>query len=87
MLQITKLMHFQENTSLKTIDLAWNGFGYDGCVALSEALDKNNVLEVLDVSSNRISSSALMELLTGLSNNKALKVLKVRLLHLCNFRT
>ena len=68
----------QENRSLKRVDLAWNGFGFEGCVALSDTLARNYILEDLDISSNRVNPPALMELLRGLARNKTLKALRVR---------
>ena len=67
----------QENRSLKRVDLAWNGFGFEGCVALSDALARNYVIEDLDISSNRINPPALMELVRGLALNKTLQAIRV----------
>ena len=43
------IMYFQENTYLKILNLSWNGFGDDGCYAISEALKVNTTLEELDL--------------------------------------
>ena len=39
----------QENVYLKILNLSWNGFGDDGCYAISEALKVNTTLEELDL--------------------------------------
>ena len=35
---------------MKKINLAWNGFGREGAVALGDAVKGNSVLEELDIS-------------------------------------
>ena len=40
---------FQENSSLKAMDLSWNGFGNDGALAIGEALKENSSLIELDL--------------------------------------
>lgn len=39
----------QENISLKVLNLAWNGFGNDGALAIGEALKVNSTLRELDL--------------------------------------
>lgn len=39
----------QENISLKVLNLAWNGFGNDGALAIGEALKVNFTLRELDL--------------------------------------
>ena len=68
----------QKNQSLEYINLGWNGFAFEGCVALSEALRHNTCLEKLNISCNRIHPPALLELMKGLCSNKVLKILVVR---------
>ena len=70
-------LFFQKNQSLEYLNIGWNGFGFEGCVALSEVLRSNTTLEKLDISCNRIHPPALLELMKGLCNNKVLKVLVV----------
>ena len=42
-------LYKQENVYLKILNLSWNGFGDDGCYAISEALKVNTTLEELDL--------------------------------------
>ena len=44
-----ELCFFQENVSLKVLDLAWNGFSNDGALAIGEALKENSTLIELDL--------------------------------------
>ena len=39
----------QENFTIKSLNLAWNGFGNDGALAMSEALKVNSTLKELDL--------------------------------------
>lgn len=39
----------QENFTLKILNLAWNGFGNDGALAMGEALKVNSTLRELDL--------------------------------------
>ena len=50
---------------MKSINLSWNGFGLEGAIALGEALKVNNVLEEIDVSSNRINTEGAVCLAKG----------------------
>ena len=59
------------------MNFGWNGFGFEGCVALSDALKRNTALEKLDLTCNRIHPPGLLELMKGLLINKVLKVLIV----------
>jgi len=63
---------------MTTLNLAWNGFGYEGCVALARALHVNRTLVELDLTSNRIHTPALLELTKGLVLNNTLEILKVK---------
>lgn len=45
--------------------MSWNGFGLEGAVALGEALNVNNVLEELDISSNRFNAEAAVCIAKG----------------------
>ena len=42
-------MYQQENITLKILNLAWNGFGNDGALAMAEALKVNSSLLELDL--------------------------------------
>jgi len=77
---ITKLIcefYFQNNGSLTSVNLSWNGFGYEGCSALSEALANNTVLKELNLACNRVHPPALLDLLKGLCKNSSLIKLDV----------
>ena len=39
----------QENFTIKSLNLAWNGFGNDGALAMGEALKVNSTLKELDL--------------------------------------
>ncbi len=67
----------QTNSTLEVLDLSWNGFGFEGCVAVAHMLQYNITLVELDLTNNRISPHALLELLKGLENNKKLATLRV----------
>lgn len=75
--QICFILIAQANQSLLRVDLSWNGFGFEGCVALGDMLARNRTLKELDISSNRIHPPALLEVSRGLARNKTLQVLKV----------
>jgi Ran GTPase-activating protein (RanGAP) involved in mRNA processing and transport len=70
----------QNNDTLESINVAWNGFGMEGCHEMGKALLKNKSLRELDLSSNRVSLDAFRQLLRGVGKNKTLKVLRVRIL-------
>lgn len=67
----------ENNGTLKTLNLAWNGFGNEGALALSEALKVNTTLAELDISSNHINNEGTMKLCKGLEINGNLRILKV----------
>jgi len=59
------------------LNLAWNGFGYEGSLAIGELLKKNSTLTELDLSSNRINWQAIQFIAKGLANNVTLETLTV----------
>ena len=67
----------QVNRGLQNVNLSWNGFGFEGSVAIGDMLTMNSTLLSLDISSNRINPPAVMELMRGLTRNKVLQHLKV----------
>lgn len=67
----------QVNTTLKHLDLSFNGFGNEGALALGEALKFNNTLVHLDLNNNRISDEGASLLCKGLEANDTLRVLQV----------
>lgn len=70
-------MFLQRNKALQRLNLSWNGFGFEGCVALAEMLESNNILTELDLTNNRIHPPALIALIRGLAQNKTLRSLNV----------
>lgn len=77
---ITKLVNgLISNTSLKKLNLAWNGIGGTaGAEAITKCLRKNKEIEELDISNDRITVADLTMITKGLKNNGILKVLKVK---------
>jgi Ran GTPase-activating protein (RanGAP) involved in mRNA processing and transport len=63
---------------LKSIDLSWNGLGYEGILALCEALRTNTTLQIINLSNNRINWKAAEILGKTLQRNKTLQAIKVR---------
>jgi len=57
--------------------MAWNGLSLLGCVALGRFLKKNEALEELDISNNRIGLLGTQKLAAGIAGHPNLKVLKV----------
>ena len=73
----------QKNSSLLSLNISWNGFGFEGSVAMAHALRNNTTLTELDISSNRIHPPALYEFLKGFMHNRALQKLKVKHIYVC----
>jgi Ran GTPase-activating protein (RanGAP) involved in mRNA processing and transport len=71
------LFFSQANTCLKSIDLSWNGLGYEGILALCEALRTNTTLQIINLSNNRINWKAAEILGKTLQRNKTLQAVKV----------
>lgn len=67
----------QVNSTLKQLQLSWNGFSRMESESLGQALRQNNTLMVLDLRSNRIDDQAVTLLCQGLATNDTLRVLKV----------
>ena len=67
----------QENNSISTLNLAWNGLHVEGCRALTDVLATASTLTYLDLSCNRINCLGLKYLLDGLKKNCSISVLKV----------
>lgn len=65
------------NTTLKHLDLSWNGFGNDGALAIGEALKFNNTLVHLNLNNNRLTNEGVSMLCRGLEYNDTLQVLLV----------
>ena len=67
----------QENTSLRKVDLSWNGFHIDGSEAVGKALQHNTTLQELSLATNRIDLESLSNLISGLKHNNTIKKLDV----------
>ena len=65
---------------LRKLNLAWNGFGQDGCLALGQAMKENRTLRELDIASNRLTVEAVAGLMKGIQENDGLTVLRVNVL-------
>ena len=65
----------------RVLNLAWNGFGPEGGVAIADALLVNEALVDVDLTGNRLDGKAAQSLgRVFTSKNETLQVLKVRLL-------
>ena len=60
------------------MNLAWNGFGYEGGLALGELIRGNKYIRELDVSHNRLNWEGALLIAKGLKENDTLEVLKAR---------
>jgi hypothetical protein len=68
---------FQTNSTLTCLDISWNGFHLDGCKAVRSMLAKNQSLQQLNLSCNRLDKECLNELIKGLCKNSTLQKLEV----------
>jgi Ran GTPase-activating protein (RanGAP) involved in mRNA processing and transport len=59
------------------LDVSWNGFGFEGSIALEDVLKENTALKVLNLTNNRITWEGVKHIIRGLKGNKSLHVLKV----------
>ena len=66
------------NTSLKTLNLAWNGCGDEVAVALGTSLLTNTSLLELNLDHNNISSDGFKEIAEALRMNKSLCTLRIQ---------
>jgi Ran GTPase-activating protein (RanGAP) involved in mRNA processing and transport len=66
-----------KNTCLAVLNVAWNGFGEEGCRQLCSALALNSTLRELDLSSNRLNDGSLKLLLKAIASNGTIAKLKV----------
>ena len=64
--------------TLKTLNVAYNGFALRGATALAEALEMNDVLLDLDLTCNRIFDGGAARLAKALATNETLQCLRVR---------
>lgn len=70
--------HLQTNKCLRSLNVAWNGFGREGAKALGEALPENTKLRQLDLTNNRIDANGMAMFMVGLRTNETLEDLRVR---------
>ena len=75
----------QRNYCLTSVNLSWNGFDYEGGVAVCEMLRGNKYLREVDVSHNRINWEGAMLIAKGLKENDTLEILYVRNSHSFSF--
>ena len=68
---------FQSNCRLREINLAMNGFGDEGALAVAELLKRSTTLHVIDISFNRISQIGATAIGKALDQNDALRTLRV----------
>ena len=61
---------------MKVLNIAWNGFGETGAVAIASALEECS-LTALDLSCNRINSPGFLKICQAVEGNEDLRVLKV----------
>ena len=59
------------------MNLSWNGFDYEGSVAVCEMLRGNKYLREVDVSHNRVNWEGAMLIAKGLKENDTLEILYV----------
>ena len=62
---------------LKKCNLAWNGFGPEGGVAIADVIANNAALLELDVSGNRLDYKTALAISRALRKNEELEVLRV----------
>lgn len=67
---------FQSNCRLREINLAMNGFGDEGALAVAELLKRSTTLHVIDISFNRISQIGATAIGKALDQNDALRTLR-----------
>lgn len=67
----------QSNCRLKEINLAMNGFGDEGALAVAELLKRSTTLYVLDISYYQISLIGATAIGKALDQNDAIRTLRV----------
>ncbi len=68
---------FQTNYVLTSLNISWNGLGYEGSLALSEMLKVNRYLLELDAQNCRIDWKGAQFISEGLKRNEALELIRV----------
>ena len=61
---------------MKVLNLAWNGFGEGGSLAMASALEECTLTE-LNLSCNRVNSKGFIKICQAVGENDDLRVLKV----------
>ena len=72
-------LHTATSPPHRRLNLAWNSFCDQGTQSLASALETNTVLQMLDLSYNRVSGKTVMVLAQMLLSNDNLSNLQVRL--------
>jgi len=67
----------QDNGYVTKLNIGWNGFGYEGSLALGELLKKNISLTELNLASNRIDWKGIRFIAKGLVKNKTVETVIV----------
>lgn len=70
-------MFEQKNHTIRKLDVSWNGFGFEGSLAIGESLKMNRTLKVLDMANNRINWDCVPYIGRGIRANRCLEVLDV----------
>jgi Ran GTPase-activating protein (RanGAP) involved in mRNA processing and transport len=66
-----------KSASIVRLNLAWNGLGDAGAAAMGGSIRENQVLQFLDVSSNRIELEGARSIADGLHENQTLRSLQL----------
>ena len=69
-------IYLQENVGIKSLNVAWNGFGDDAAKELAVAL-KVSTLTNLNLANNRVHAEGFLTLVKALKDNDDLKILTV----------
>ena len=75
--EMNSLISDRKNVRLKKCNLAWNGFGPDGGLAIAETIAYNRALLELDISGNRLDYRSATSISRALKRNEELEVLRV----------
>ena len=71
------LLFFQNSSRLKSLNLAWNGLGDEGTLAVADCIRNNHLIHTIDITSNRITPDGAYILSKGLEANETLQTLAV----------
>ena len=72
------IVFFSQNSSrLKSVNLAWNGLGNEGALAIADCIRNNHLIHTIDISYNRITPDGAYILSKGPETNETLQILAV----------